>query len=136
VSEWEEVAKTMGMSTATDGPGSRSASWFIEKVTTEAASANDPLTPEQVEFLGKHLMSMDADPSALVVLQSKVVRHARNALRKDLKAGGQTVKVGVFAKWPKQWLDHYQRLIESNNMMAISGVLQNAFAPNGKLWKP
>lgn len=133
--EWHRVAEMMGVRLKLEGSGYEASKRMMTKTIQAAESSGDPFSDTEVDFLSAHILSVKASPGFASQLNSKVVRHAREALRRDLNSGPRS-KVGLFASWPSSWLTDYRAAIEGNCPVAFAGVVQNALAPNGRLWKP
>jgi len=134
--EWHPVADQMGIRKRVEGSGYEAAQRMLTKSASAADVKGEAFSTEELELLGSHIFSVDVPGEVANRIQNKVVRHARNALRSELGSGGPTTKIGLFAKWPTSWLNDYQAAIEGNCPMLFCGVVQNAFAPTGALWKP
>jgi len=134
--QWHEVAEALGVRQKVEGPGYESSKRMLDKTLAHAARMGDAFSDQEIELLGRHLLATEIEPTVITRLQDKVVRHVRGALRDDLSAGGPTSKIGMLAKWPSQWLSDYQAAVEGNCPTVFAGVIQNAFAPDGRLWKP
>jgi len=126
----------MGVRLTVEGPGHKQSIRMLDRTLAHAARSGDTFSEGDIELLGRHVLATEFPPAEALRLQDKVVRHVRGALRKDLEVGGPTDKIGIFAKWPSQWLSDYRAVIEGNSPTVFAGVIQNALAPDGKLWKP
>jgi hypothetical protein len=133
--EYALTASSIGIRMELEGPGYTATRRMLDKALDQAQESGDPFTDEEIAVLEAHILAVEPTPEEAVRLQNKVIRHARSALRRDLTSG-PTTKIGLLAKWPTSWLSDYRAAIEGNCPMLFAGVIQNAFAPDGRLWKP
>ena len=134
--DWHEVADFMGVRRDIEGPGHNAALRLLERMMTEPAQTKDKFTDQELELLNAHILSVEIPGQEAKKLEQKVTRQVRRALSSDLRSGYDRVKVGFLRKWPANWYEDYTSAIEGNCPTVFCGIIQNALAPNGRIWTP